>query len=61
MKIWLPDNQTVSVDWYVTDQKKALGVNEIREEWAAREVLTRPIGFWVGDPERDSDTPEFRA
>ena len=51
LDLWLPDDQTVTVEWYITDQKQALGVEHIREEWK-RVPIGRPphLGF---EPPRD--------
>ena len=61
MKIWLPDNQTATVEWYVTDQKQLLGINEVRDEWAAREIASTQLGFGACDPARDDKPSRFRV
>lgn len=44
--IWLPDNQSVTVQWYITDQKRAVGVEHMSQEWRVESVPREPrLGF----------------
>ena len=44
--IWLPDNQSVTVQWYITDQKVAVGVEHMRQEWRIESIPREPrLGF----------------
>lgn len=46
--IWLRDaQQTTTVEWYITDEKKAIGVENMRDEWIATPIapVDKRTGF----------------
>lgn len=44
--IWLPDEgATTTIERYITENKKAVGVEGLREEWRAVPIKGKVTGF----------------
>ena len=44
----MPDEEQISVEWYITDKTKLGGVEAVRESWVPRAVgPARMIGYGV--------------
>lgn len=61
-KLWVPDGQAIRVEWYLTGHK-AIGVNNISDDWLPHDVAPKRSAGFVVDPDVPRDdliTPEAK-